>query len=80
MENKTYITLDIVPQNTQCTVTYIEQLNNPQFYRMYDLGIIKGAHIIPLYTSMSGNTRAYLITGSIIALREVDAKKIYVTI
>lgn len=79
MDKETYITLDMVPLNYQCTVTYIDKQNNPQINRMYDLGIIKGAQITPLYRSMSGATRAYSIMSSIIALRDVDAKYIYVT-
>lgn len=37
--------------------------------RMLDLGVIDGTEIQPLYKSPSGNPVAYLIRGTVIALR-----------
>lgn len=37
--------------------------------RMLDLGVIDGTEIQPLYRSPSGNPVAYLIRGTVIALR-----------
>lgn len=44
--------------------------------RLLDLGFIKNNKITALYKSPSGNPTAYLIKGTIIALRNEDAKKI----
>lgn len=47
--------------------------------RMFDLGFVYNSRITPLYSSMFGGTIAYLIKGSVIALREKDANKILVS-
>lgn len=47
--------------------------------RFLDLGIINGTEIRPLYTSPLGDPRAYLIRGTVIAIREEDARFIQVT-
>lgn len=46
--------------------------------RMFDLGLIVGTEIEPLYESPSGGTRAYLIRGAVIALRADLSGKIMV--
>lgn len=46
--------------------------------RLRDIGLIKGSEIKALHSSPSGNPRAYLIKGSVIALRNCDAQKIIV--
>lgn len=46
--------------------------------RLLDLGIIEGTIIKPLFDSPLGNPRAYLIRGTIIAIRESEAKLISV--
>lgn len=46
--------------------------------RLLDLGICKGTVIIPIFRSMTGDSTAYLVRGSTIALREEDAKNIHV--
>ena len=48
--------------------------------RMLDLGIIKGTEIEPLYKSPSGNPVAYLIRGTVIALRSDTSEKIIVSV
>lgn len=45
--------------------------------RFLDLGFIKGTKIAPTLTSPAGNIRAYLIKDTLIAIRDEDAKKIY---
>lgn len=47
--------------------------------RLLDLGFIKGSKIIALYKSPSKNPTAYLIKGTVIAIRNEDAKKIKIT-
>lgn len=73
-------TLDNVQLKKRCTVAYIDKNNNTNINRMYDLGIIKDTQIIPLHKSMFGDTVAYLIKGSVIALRKSDAQKIKVIV
>lgn len=46
--------------------------------RFLDLGIIKGTEIKVLYKSPFGDPRAYLIRGTVIAIREEEARKIIV--
>ncbi|MBQ2676667.1 MAG: ferrous iron transport protein A [Clostridia bacterium] len=47
--------------------------------RMLDLGLIKGTTVQAVLNSPSGDPVAYFIRGTLIALRDEDAKKIYVT-
>lgn len=44
--------------------------------RLLDLGLTPGSHITCLYEAPSGNPRAYLIRGTVIALRNQDALNI----
>ncbi len=46
--------------------------------RFLDLGIIKGTEIKVLYKSPFGDPRAYLIRGTVIAIREEEGRKIIV--
>ena len=47
--------------------------------RLLDLGIIVGTEIEPLYKNPSGNPVAYLIRGTVIALRAETTEKILVS-
>lgn len=44
--------------------------------RLLDLGVIKNTKIKPVFKSISGNPIAYEIRGSVIAIRNEDAKNI----
>lgn len=44
--------------------------------RMMDLGIVKGTKIKAILKSPSGNPRAYEVRGSVIAIRNEDAKMV----
>ncbi len=46
--------------------------------RILDLGIINGTTIEALHHSPSGDPTAYFVRGTVIALRQEDAKKIIV--
>lgn len=46
--------------------------------RFFDLGIIKNTIIEPLYISPFGDPKAYLIRGTVIAIRHDEANKIKV--
>lgn len=47
--------------------------------RLCDIGFLKNSEVKVVHSSPSGNPRAYLIRGSVIALRNCDAEKITVT-
>ncbi len=77
MKARETLTLD----NAKLGVSYIicdVQSSSNQLNRMFDLGIIKNSSILPLFKSMFGDTVAYLIKGSVIAIRKKDAQKIKV--
>lgn len=44
--------------------------------RLLDLGIVKGTNITPILKSPSGDPTAFLVRGSMIALRKEDAELI----
>ncbi len=44
--------------------------------RMMDLGIVKGTKIKAILKSPSGNPKAYEVRGSVIAIRNEDAKMV----
>lgn len=48
--------------------------------RLLDLGIVKGTPIVPILKSPSGDPTAFVIRGSVIALRKEDANLIVVNI
>ena len=48
--------------------------------RLLDLGIVKGTPIVPILKSPSGDPTAFIIRGSVIALRKEDANLIVVNI
>ena len=80
MEENLDFTLDLVDLDKQCVVKKIEKKSNTQLNRLYDFGVVNGAVIVPLNKSMFGDTRAYLIKGSVVALRRQDAQKVKVYI
>ncbi|GHV25201.1 ferrous iron transport protein A [Clostridia bacterium] len=73
------ITLNRVPVGLCCTVISLTS-DGMLRRRMFDLGIITGTKIKVLHKSPAGNPIAYLIRGTVIALRNEDAKKILVKI
>ena len=46
--------------------------------RLQDIGLTEGTLSTCLFASPSGDPRAYLVRGAVIALREEDAKTIFV--
>lgn len=47
--------------------------------RLQDLGLIEGTRVKCVLKSPAGNPAAYLIRGAVIALRNEDSEKIFVT-
>ena len=44
--------------------------------RLLDLGLVPGTEITCLYSAPSGDPRAYLVRGAVIALRKCDARRV----
>lgn len=70
-------TLSDVPLGSICKVKKINNDINIK-RRFYDIGLIPQTEIISLFKSPLGDPTAYLIKGSIIAIRKEDAKKVEV--
>lgn len=68
-------TLDKLNLNTIGIVDSIECSDNIK-NRLLDLGIIKGTQIIPIFRSVFNNPTAYKVRGSVLAIRDEDAKSI----
>jgi len=58
----------------KAAVVYIDDDQEKQ--RLFNLGIVEGTTIESLYKSPSGNPAAYLIRGTVFALRNATAEKI----
>ena len=74
MENKS-CTLNDLPLNHFGIIKEIFCKKNIK-RRLLDLGLIKGTKICPVLISPSKDPRAFLVRGSIIAIRKEDAEKI----
>lgn len=68
-------TLDKVPIGK---IVVVKEINtSPELtQRLYDVGLLRGTSVEVLHKSPSGNPRAYLIRGAVIALRNCDAANI----
>ena len=71
--------LDTIPSDKKATVVAILSRGNER-RRHLDLGIVPGTNIKMLFESHSKNPKAYLIRGTVIAIRNQDANKILVKI
>jgi ferrous iron transport protein A len=47
--------------------------------RLLDLGLVRGTKIVPILASPSKDPRAFLVRGSIIAIRKEEAEKIKIS-
>jgi len=70
-------TLNTLPTGKSAKIHSLTS-NNLERRRMLDFGLIPGATITALYSSPFNNPTAYLIKGTVIALRNEDAKKILI--
>lgn len=48
--------------------------------RLYDIGFVPNTKVKVIHQSPSGNPRAYLVRGTVIALRNCDAQRISVRV
>lgn len=70
-------TLDLLPVNKVAEIISLKA-KGIQRRRMLDLGLVNGAYIKALQRSPSLDPTAYLIKGTVIALRKEDAKNILI--
>lgn len=70
-------TLDLLPIGKVAEIVSLKS-KGIQRRRMLDLGLVNGAYIKALQKSPSLDPTAYLIKGTVIALRKEDAKNILV--
>ena len=68
-------TLNDLPLNQKGFIKKLKCEDNTK-RRLLDLGLIEGTSICPVFVSTSKDPRAFLIRGTIIALRKEDANKI----
>ena len=71
--------LNQLPLNTSGKINKIE-CDEGIKRRLLDMGLVKGTEIMPILISPSGDPRAFLVRGTIIAIREEDAKNIKINI
>ena len=74
MEFETLLSL---PVGGECAVRALSPEGSMR-RRLLDLGLTPGAAVRCLFAAPSGNPRAYLIRGAVIALRNQDAKYVCV--
>lgn len=67
--------LNELPLNKKGTVGDVKCIGNIK-RRLLDLGLVRGTSIIPVLVSPSKDPRAFLVRGSIIAIRKEDAENI----
>lgn len=72
-------TLNKVSTGTLVTVLSVD--TEPSLkQRLYDIGLVPGTRVKSVHQSPSGNPRAYLVRGAVIALRNCDAENISVRV
>ncbi len=72
-------TLDKIPTGKYAIIIAVNtQLSLKQ--RLYDVGLVPNTKIKVVHQSPSGNPKAYLVRGAVIALRNCDAEKITVRV
>lgn len=67
--------LDRIPLNQSGTILYIDKTSKIR-RRLLDLGFTKGTEVAAVFSSPSGNPKAYYIRGTVIALRNEDAAEV----
>lgn len=72
------LSLADIPVGSSARVTSIAAIG-PNRRRLLDLGLVPGARVGVIRRSPAGNPTAYWIKGTVIALRNEDARQILVT-
>ena len=71
------LTLDKLPLNKTCNIVDVQCTGILQ-RRLLDLGLVNNTPITALFRSPLGDPTAYEFRGSIIAIRNDEARKIFV--
>ena len=71
-------TLHNMREGTSARVTEL-RVEGGMRRRLQDMGLIEGTSVICLQRSPSGDPIAYLIRGAVIALREEDSSRVFVS-
>lgn len=77
MEQNTVLTLAQLPENRSARISAL-RLSGGMRQRLRELGFIAGTRIICLHRVSGGAAAAYLVRGTVIALRRNDAERIEV--
>jgi len=77
--SSSFLPLDTLNRDQQATVVAILS-SGIERRRHLDLGLVPGTNIKMLFENHNKNPKAYLIRGTVIALRNQDANKILVKI
>lgn len=75
---KKTIPLSNLKLNHIAKISYIYCSDNIK-RRLLDLGIVPGTFIIPIFKSTSGDPIAYEVRSTVLAIRNQDAQKIFVS-
>ena len=78
MGTKLLTTLEKANYNIPCIIEEFVNENHLNIDKLYNIGITKNTKITPLFSSIFNGTRAYLVRGCVVALRNNDAKDIIV--
>ena len=70
-------TLDALPLNHSGYIAYIDK-SHPLRQRLSDLGITPGTKVTMLHQSIAKNPTAYEVRGAVLALRNEDARQIFI--
>ena len=76
---KKILSLDQLKLGQSATIKSLE-IEGIKRRRLQDLGFIEGSAVQAVYASPAGNPTAYLIRGTMLALRNEDAKQIKITL
>lgn len=71
------MTMDLLSEGTQATIVQVQSKDDIK-RRLMDLGIAAGSRIECLNRSPFGDPTAFLVKGTVIALRNDDARSIVV--
>ena len=73
------LSLDQLKLGQSATIKSLE-IEGIKRRRLQDLGFIEGSAVQAVYTNPAGNPTAYLIRGTMLALRNEDAEQIKITL
>ncbi|MBC7344062.1 MAG: ferrous iron transport protein A [Clostridia bacterium] len=76
-EEKTAIPLDVLPRGCRAVVVGLDCAEETS-QDLVRFGIVPGAVIEPVWVSLFGDPRAYRVEGSVVALRNEEARRVLV--